>query len=370
MSAWRILVVDDEPGILRSVERVLGRDYEIEATRSPRDAIGLAAEFQPALALLDIQMPEIDGFELMDRLQALDPELAVIFMTGSIHELDAKLIRAIRKNAFYFLQKPFDRGVLLSLVERCLDQKRLQHANRTHLQRLERELGDARAFQEAMLPPPIAAVGGISVVAHYSPCFELAGDFFDYVAVPTGGAAILIADVSGHGASAAMLTGVVKSAFRSAASDMYEPVCVAQRVANAIGSFAANRFVTLICVRVIGSCLEFVNAGHPPGILARDGGVAGLLEATAPILSPALVRSPEKRTIDVRRGSDRVVLFTDGLTEAESESGDYGLERLIQEVTASAMDADALSRKLLQSVQEFSAGNPIDDDLTLVIADL
>lgn len=370
MSSWRILVVDDEPGILRSVERVLGRDYEVEASRSPREAIALAAEFKPALALLDIQMPEMDGFQLMDTLQVLDPELAVIFMTGSIHELDAKLVRAIRKNAFYFLQKPFDRGVLLSLVERCLEQKRLEYADRHHLRRLERELEEARVFQQAMLPARSAAIGGISVFAQYSPCFELAGDFFDYVAVPAGGAAILIADVSGHGASAAMLTGVVKSAFRSAASDMYEPVCVAQCVANAIASFAANRFITLICARVMGNSLEFVNAGHPPGILARDGSVAGLLESTGPIISPAIVRAPQKHTIQVRRGSDRLVLFTDALIEAESESGEYGLERLVHEVTAGAMDGDALSRKLLQSVQEFASGRPIADDLTLVIADL
>src|SRR4051794_13306651 len=104
MNRWRILVVDDEPGILRSVQRVLGQDYEVAATRSPRDAVGLAAEFNPDLAVLDIQMPEMDGFQLMEKLQALNPELDVIFMTGSIHELDTKLIRAIRKNAFYFLQ--------------------------------------------------------------------------------------------------------------------------------------------------------------------------------------------------------------------------------------------------------------------------
>ena len=126
MSSWRILVVDDEAGMLRSVERVLGQDYKVASTRSSREAIGLAEEFKPDLAILDIQMPEMDGFQLMEAMQALDPELDVIFMTGSIHEIDAKLIRAIRKNAFYFLQKPFDRGVLLSLVERCLELKRLE----------------------------------------------------------------------------------------------------------------------------------------------------------------------------------------------------------------------------------------------------
>jgi DNA-binding NtrC family response regulator len=146
MSSWRILVVDDEAGMLRSVERVLGQDYEVTSTRSPREAIVLAGEFKPDLAILDVQMPEMDGFQLMEELQGLDPEMDVIFMTGSIHELDAKLIKAIRQDAFYFLQKPFDRGVLLSLVDRCLELKRLDLSNREHLLRMERELGDARAF--------------------------------------------------------------------------------------------------------------------------------------------------------------------------------------------------------------------------------
>src|ERR1700751_3213759 len=130
MSLWRILVVDDEAGMLRSVERVLGEDYKVASTRSCRDAVVVAETFKPDLAILDIQMPEMDGFQLMEKLQGMDPELEVIFMTGSVNELDAKLIQAIRKDAFYFLSKPFDRGVLLALVERCLELKRLESSNR------------------------------------------------------------------------------------------------------------------------------------------------------------------------------------------------------------------------------------------------
>src|ERR1700739_2119274 len=142
MSLWRIPLVDDEAGTLRSVDRVLGEDYKVATTRSCRDAVVVAETFKPDLAILDIQMPEMDGFQLMEKLQALDTELDVILMTGSIHELDAKLIRAIRKDAFYFLQKPFDRGVLLSLVERCLERKRLERSNGQHLQRMAQERGD------------------------------------------------------------------------------------------------------------------------------------------------------------------------------------------------------------------------------------
>ena len=170
MSVWRILVVDDEAGMLRSLERVLGHDYQVVSALSSCEAIRLAETLRPDLAILDIQMPEMDGFELMEALHALDSELDVIFMTGSVHEIDAKLIKAIRKDAFYFLQKPFDRGVLLSLVDRCVELKRLDRNNRDHLLRMEKELGDARAFQQSLLPPACGKVGGIRVFAHYIPC--------------------------------------------------------------------------------------------------------------------------------------------------------------------------------------------------------
>jgi sigma-B regulation protein RsbU (phosphoserine phosphatase) len=315
-------------------------------------------------------MPEMDGFELMEALQACDPELDVIFMTGSIHELDAKLVKAIRKDAFYFLQKPFDRGVLLTLVDRCLEQKRLARINRQHTLRLERELSDARAFQESMLPPRRGSVGGVSVVAQYIPCSELAGDFYDYVALP-GGAILVVADVSGHGTSAAMLTGIIKSAFHSANADLFEPICVVERVAKGIRAFGAHHFVTLVCARVQNGRLDFVNAGHPPGILSRGEGLATLLEPTGPIISPALKCSWEQHALEVERGSDRLVLFTDAIMEAESESGQFGLDRLIRDVTESrSLDRHALSERILDSVRQFAVGRPIKDDLTLVIADL
>jgi len=370
MSSWRILVVDDEAGMLRSVERVLGQDYNVASSRSSRGAVGLARTFKPDLAILDIQMPEMDGFQLMEELQAFDPELGVIFMTGSIHEIDAKLIKAIRKDAFYFLQKPFDRGVLLSLVERCLDLKRLDRSNRMHLQHLEKELSDARAFQQSLLPPGSATVGGISVFAHYIPCSELAGDLYDYAPLSPEGAVILVADVSGHGASAAMLTGTVKSAFHSASSDLYEPACVVERVADGIRAFGHQHFITLICARVRNGSLDFVNAGHPPGILSNGGTAATLLESTGPIVSPAFNLSWEQRTIRVTPGSDRIVLFTDAIIEVEAESGQYGVDRVVEAVCKGPMDGKALSEQILESVRQFTFGRPINDDLTLVIADL
>ena len=91
MTLPRILVVDDEPGMLRSVERVLGQNYHVAGTRVPTEAVELVDTFGPDLAILDVRMPGMDGFELMGRLKASRPNLDIILMTGSVHELDALL---------------------------------------------------------------------------------------------------------------------------------------------------------------------------------------------------------------------------------------------------------------------------------------
>ena len=369
MTVLRILVVDDEAGMLRSVERVLNQDYKVMAIRHSRDAVQSAREFKPDLAILDIQMPDVDGFQLMEQLQAIDPEMDVIFMTGSVHDIDAKLTRAIRENAFYFLQKPFDREVLLSLVQRCFQLRRLNAENRKHLQRIEKELAEARAFQQSLLPPEQGRIGGVSVFAQYIPCSELAGDFYDYVAAGPD-AVVLVADVSGHGASAAMLTGIVKSAFHSASAENYEPAAVVDRVASGLRTFSPHQFVTLICARLRTGFVDYVNAGHPPGILSDAETCAPVLTATGPMVSPAFRNFVwEQHTIPIKK-KHRVVLFTDGIVETESDAGPYGLERLLEQVKNNSLEGNVLSRQILEHVRQFAGGRPIHDDLTLVVADL
>jgi sigma-B regulation protein RsbU (phosphoserine phosphatase) len=137
MRPARILVVDDEPGMLRAVERVLSEDHHVIGTRFSREALSVAHEFQPELAIVDIRMPDLDGFELMAQLKARFPALDVILMTGSVDDLDEKLVRAIRSPAFFFIQKPFDREVLRTLVARCVELRRRREDHRQHLKRLE-----------------------------------------------------------------------------------------------------------------------------------------------------------------------------------------------------------------------------------------
>jgi sigma-B regulation protein RsbU (phosphoserine phosphatase) len=235
---------------------------------------------------------------------------------------------------------------------------------------MEKELAEARAFQQSLLPGPRHDLGGISVFARYIPCSELAGDFYDYTVSATGAVTLLVADVSGHGASAAMLTGIVKSAFHSDSQDGYRPQSVVERVSNGIRPFDNHHFITLICVCLRKGALDFVNAGHPPGIVRKRDGSTVLLGSTGPLISPAFSDfSWEQHTIPIE-GKDRIVLFTDGIIEAESESGVYGMERLIEQVEEDAASGGVLLDRILKSAEQFVAGRPIDDDRTLVIVDL
>jgi serine phosphatase RsbU (regulator of sigma subunit) len=372
MKLARILVVDDDPGMLRAVERVLSHDYEVAGTRVPKEALRIMHEFKPDLAIVDVRMPEMDGFELMQELKSARPDLDMILMTGSVHEIDAHLIRAIREKAFYFLQKPFDREVLLTLVARCLELRRLEKENRRHLRRLEREIADARSFQRTMLPPEHGRIGNVSVFARYTPCSELGGDLYDYVG-SSAGAALLIADVSGHGAPAAMLTGIVKAAFRSAGADDYDPLSVLERVHNGVRAFGDERFITLICMRWLAgeSKLEYVNAGHPPAILWGQESTPTLIHATGPIVSPAFPNLSlwNQETSHLHR-QDRVLLFTDGILEAHGDAGLFGLEGIMQEISKTPSGELELLDGILQSVRNFSGGRPLGDDCTLLTANL
>lgn len=372
MRMARILVVDDDSGVLRSVERVLGHDYDVASTRSPQEAIHLTENFEPDLAILDIRMPEMDGFELMGRLKAARPDLDIILMTGSIYELDAQLIRAIREKAFYFLQKPFDREVLLTLVERCLELRKLDRQNRLHLMRLEKELAEARAFQRSLLPAEQGCVGGLAVSARYIPCSELGGDFYDYAEAGPDCATLIVADVSGHGVMAAMLTGIVKSAFHSASVDTYAPLAIVERISTGLQAFSVEQFVTVLCVRSssAGGILEYVNAGHPPGILWRTGCLPTLLEATGPLISPAFPKSSWVQETLATEHQDRLLLFTDGIPETEGDQGFLGLDRLVREVQNDQREGPELLDQILRSAREFSGGRRLQDDLTLLTANL
>ena len=368
MRASRILVVDDEPGMLHAVERVLGASHHVICTTSPADAVLKAAAIDPDLAIVDIRMPELDGFELMARLKARLPDVDIILMTGSVDDLDEKLVRALRSPAFYFIQKPFDRDVLWTLVERCLELRWRREEHRQNVERLEIEMAEARAFQQSLLPDSEAEINGLAICCRYAPCAALGGDLYDYAAVESGKTALLVADVSGHGVSAAMLTGVVKSAFHAARSEHFDPSAVVHRVWHALAPFSAQRFVTLFTALIVPGerQLRYVSAGHPAILLWNDAGERWL-ESTGPIISPVLPGSWEVRTASVNEG-DQLLLYTDGISEPLAGADGCAKERMYRYARQYAAGGAELLDGIIGAVQGTDAGRVQSDDFTLLTA--
>jgi sigma-B regulation protein RsbU (phosphoserine phosphatase) len=370
MRRARILVVDDEPGMLRAVERVLSSDHQVVGTRLSRDALAVADEFHPELAIVDIRMPDLDGFELMARLKARAPGLDVVLMTGSVDDLDEKLVRAIRSQAFYFIQKPFDREVLRTLVERCIELRWRREDHRQNLKRLEAEMAEARAFQQSLLPDRENIVNRVSICSRYTPCSALGGDLYDYAAASAGRTALLIADVAGHGVSAAMLTGIVKSAFHASHVDGFEPTAVVQRVSMGLAAFGYERFVTLVAALISPDerCLRYVNAGHPPAALWGRGGEPRWLGSTGPLVSPALTGSTWNTAVVPMSEGDQLLFYTDGVWDVLADEDGCAEERFKDAIRRASEGGAPLLDAILGAVHHALAGQPQPDDLTLLTA--
>jgi sigma-B regulation protein RsbU (phosphoserine phosphatase) len=368
----RVLVVDDDPSILRTVGRILERDHDVELVSSGAEALQSLNSFRPDVAIVDIRMPEMDGLQLMQRFHAQRPELDVIVMTGTADEPDANLVQAIVAGAFYFVQKPFDRRVLLTLVTRCLELRRLREEKERYVRALEQDLDDARRFQTSLLPDTHAQIGGLTIDAQYVACHELAGDFFDYAALDSQHVAIVIADVVGHGTAAAMLTSIVKSAFHAALINAYDPARVITGVKEGVRALDPGRFIT-VCAAEIALAegrLTYANAGHPPVLLQRAGNAPVLLDSTGPLVSSAFLEMPCGSVRVPVQAGDLLLFYTDGVTDVHGPEGIFGMERVSSIVSQSKNRGAALLDELLAAASQFAAGRPSQDDMTLLAAQL
>jgi sigma-B regulation protein RsbU (phosphoserine phosphatase) len=366
----RLLLVDDDAGMLHATERILRGPYEVTSALSGEQALEHAGREPYDLAIVDIRMPHMDGFEIMARLQAIRPGLAVILVTGSTTDTDARLTRAIRENAFFFLSKPFHRDVLLALVQRCLAARELADENQRYVARLEHELGAARVFQRSLLPADGVAPAGVEVACLYEPRDELCGDFYD-LAARDGRLTLVVADVAGHGAAAAMHTGMIKSAFQAGVEAGEGPAALLERMAASSRLLPPDRHSTALCARLdtTSGVLELASAGHPPAYVLRAGRAPERFDATGTVIHPALPPMAwPVRTATLAPG-DRLLACTDGVVEAPraADTELYGLPRLEGRLAGlPAGSASALIAAVRDDVRAFQAGRVGDDDLTIV----
>jgi len=374
----RILVVDDEPALRWTLERVLRPSYRVEAVPGTTEALARVDAERFDLALVDVRLKDGDGYTLCKALRERRPLMDVILITGSISEPDEKLFRSLEEGAFYFLFKPFDRRVLLALVERCLQLQRERFAKERYAQALAADLEKARLFQQSLVPHDPVAGAGWRVEGRLLTCDALGGDFWlaqsqDGAEDETQGLVLAVCDVVGHGVSAAMYAGMLRSTLGAAWRRGAEPERVAAQVLEDAEFLEGATCATMI-YGLLGrdGRLRAFNAGHPPLFLWRSGsGAVERLPATGPLLH-RLFRSRALPSFEVEiRPGDRLLAYTDGAFEIRNPAEqELGLDALESAFAALAhRPAGDVLDALLDFVRAHGAGRPLADDVTLVLVE-
>jgi serine phosphatase RsbU (regulator of sigma subunit) len=364
-----ILVVDDEEGIQRALKRVLSRKYHTDTVGSGEEAIRKLEKRDYDIAIVDLRMPEMDGFQLLRTIKLYRPETEVIIMSGSASE--EKLIEAIRDQAFYFVTKPFHKEVIETLVERCVWTQRLERENLAHTRQLERYLEQAKEFQASLLPTGCPSIPGIRCGVKYMPSEVLGGDFYDFHALSKRSVALIIADVFGHGVLAAMRTGIVKSLFADAVRQDPSPVHVIRTIDKAMNRFEGESPLTLFygILNLDESSLSYANAGHPGPVLYRKNGETKALDSTASLLGAKipLPKHPERKARVAL--ADTLVLYTDGVLEAvDADHRWFGLENLTRVIREhSDVHPSVLANDICRAAKRFASGGLPSDDMTAMV---
>jgi phosphoserine phosphatase RsbU/P len=385
VSEAKLLVVDDVADNRELLIRRLNRlgIHRIDQAADGLHALDAIGKRSYDLVLLDIMMPGLDGFGVLEALRksGVGQDLPVVVISA-MNEMDA-VVRCVELGAEDFLFKPFNPTLLRARVIASLEKKQLRDRTRAELTRKQLELNEARTLQLALAPPPyrgsIAGVA-VSIDVLLEPAKEVGGDLVDHFRVGEHLLVVLLGDVSDKGAGAALMMARTHALFRGLlarpdAAELFEHPSRAVGLVNvALAQGNSNcMFVTLLLATVDlrARRLTYVRAGHiPPFLRARPkAGEEPLRLAGARALPLGLdedVRFAEA-SVDLT-GDDSLLVVTDGFTEAQDAGGGlYGEARVGYFVAQFDGGAGEPLSRLLSDVRQFEAGLPQSDDRAAVL---
>jgi len=344
---------------------------------------GLPEWVLQALRVAEIVTVAVFSFEYLLRIIGAPNKLAFIFSYQGLIDLlaiapfyltgfDARWLRALRLLRLLRVLK-LQTHILESVVEQRTRELAEKNAQLEKAQaQLKAELEVARALQLAILPSVFPARAGCEGAARMIPATTMGGDFYDYIELPDGQIGLVIADVSGHGVPAAFFMAVARTNLRELAvrhSDAGE--CLAQTNEALCAQNPLDLFVTVFyCILDPQTgVLRYANGGHNPPYVRRAAGPVEMLDGAGGLVLGAMqgVRYPT-HMVQLRQG-DRLVLYTDGITEACNPTDElYGAHRLVDEVHIHGGGTPAaLVERICQSVSNFAGPAPQSDDITLTV---
>jgi sigma-B regulation protein RsbU (phosphoserine phosphatase) len=370
-SAPRTLIADDQPDVLEALRLLLKREgYQIEAVNSPKAVLERLHDREYDVLLMDLNYAldttsGQEGLDLLARVQKLDSTLPVVVMTawGSIR----LAVEAMQRGAADFVEKPWDNSKLLSTLRTQIEAR---HERRNGAARESVEIEAASATQRGLLPQSIPDFPGYGISAAWRPAGAVSGDYLDLLRLDSSHLALCVADVIGKGVPAALLMSNVQAAVHALAGEMLPTGELCARINRIVAAnVGSGKFITFFYGVLDGARrFSYTNAGHCEPILVRQNGDCVRGNHGGVVLGVFPDWEYREEHVDLEPG-DRLVLFTDGITEIANADGDeFGEERLMELLRAHrALDAEAMQKRVMGAIAEFSGGN-FQDDATLIVA--
>lgn len=391
-----ILVVDDTAANLQVLTGMLkDRGYRVRPVPSGKLALVAARRDPPDLILLDINMPEMNGYEVSMHLKRdeLLKGIPIIFISALTEQSDK--VKAFANGGVDYIPKPFQMEELHARVETHLKLRRLQlelEESNSKLMvansRMSRDLRAAAAIQQSFLPREVPNAPGVSFEWIYRPCDEMGGDGLNIVPLGNEQVGLYILDVSGHGVTSALLS-VTMSRLLSPPSDPSSilirkgegedraTISAPAEVANHLNRLfpfdsVTHQFTTMIygILNVVTGEFGYVSAGHPAAVHLPDGGDPLLLENKGFPLG--ISDCPyEERSARLSLG-DRLFLYSDGIPEAMDSAGkQFGNQRLMQTICKGRAESLKTSMAiLLEEITQWHGSASPQDDISILAIEI
>jgi len=377
----RTLIADDQPDVLVALRLLLkGAGYQTEAADSPTAVLEAIKHHRFDLVLMDLNYARdttsgTEGLDLISRIQALDSEVPIVVMTawGTVDLAVETMRRGVRD----FVQKPWENSGLLQKLRTQIEQgqvRRRQHGreaeSRISDHRLRLELEEAREIQHGLMQCRMPNLSGFRLAGAWQPAHVVGGDYLAAFKLNESHAALCVADVAGKGLPAALVMSNMQAVLKSLASESISPSELCERLNLVVyGNTPLHKFISCFysVLDVRNRTITFTNAGHNPPLLVRHRGECIRLEEGGRVIGALTESRYTQREIQLYSG-DKLLMFTDGLTEARRSSGEeFGEERLRECLVAySGHNAAALRTIILNEVTGF-CGNQFQDDAALMV---
>ena len=375
MSEGRILVVEDDADISNMLQLYFkSQGYEVFVAPEGHVALDLTRQKMPNVIVLDIMLPDIDGYEVCRRLRTnlRTSHIPIIFLTQKDDRSDK--IHGLELGADDYITKPFQVEEVLARVETHLSLRNLQTQLQDANTRMMMELALAGEVQASFLPRTLPRIPGWQLTVTLQPSRETSGDFYDINLLPNGRLGLLVADVVDKGAGAALFMALCWTLFRTFAVEFpAQPEVVLDAVNKRIlEDTNAEQFATAfygILEPATGN-LVYCNAGHCPPFWFKlnTGEKCGQLIRTGVPLGIFRDQTWSQGVVQLDPG-DVLVLYSDGVTEAQNVNKCFfGEDRLIEAVSGRlGNSALEIQEGILEDLQSFMGEKSQADDIVLSI---